>query len=349
VSIERPKGAQGGRAPSAVLLSERSLFRTQLGLATRVQLLGQGVTHGEIRGAIAQGRWRLVARGLYEVVAWPELDGRRLLAACLVTEGVASHASAAWVWGLLDREPKPISVSVVYGRRPIRRITSSRKPGRLLPGWPAVVVNHSSDLSEESTTVWRGIPTTNPLRSLVDLAGDAQPDLLDAAIDAALARKLVTVEGLTAEASRLKSRGRRGPGQLMAGLERRVLVGAPSPSVLESRALRLLKRGGVSVEQCETVVDGGRYRLDIQVGPHLFVELDGYAYHWSPEQKRYDEARRNRLRLLGNEILVYDWGTVMNDGRRLVSEVKSALSAARKREPGGRAAHPSAAPRTGPA
>jgi very-short-patch-repair endonuclease len=347
--MEPPQGVQGVRAPRAVLVAERSIFRTQLGLATRVQLLGQGVTNGEIRGAIAQGRWTPVAPGLYELVAWPELDGRRLLAACLVTEGVASHASAAWVWGLLDHEPKPISVSVVYGRRPIRRVASSRKPGRLLPGLPAVVVSHSSDLSEESTTVWRGIPTTKPLRSLVDLAGDAQPDLLDAAIDVALARELVTVDGLMAEASRLKSRGRRGPGQLVAGLERRLLVGAPSPSVLESRALRLLKRAGVHIEQCETVVDGGRYRLDIQVGPHLFVELDGYAYHWSPEQKRYDEARRNRLRRLGNEILVYGWATVMNDGRRLVSEVKSAVSVMGKREPEGRAAYPSAARRKAPA
>jgi hypothetical protein len=29
------------------------------------------------------------------------------------------------------------------------------------------------------------------------------------------------------------------------------------------------------------------------VSPNLFVELDGYAYHWSPEQKRHDDARRN--------------------------------------------------------
>ncbi len=242
-------------------------------------------------------------------------------------------------------------MTVEHGRHP-QAVTSAQRISRVtlftgLHGGSQCTT--ADDLLEESTTVWRGIPTTKPLRSLVDFAGDAQPDLLDAAIDAALARKLVTVEGLMAEASRLKSRGRRGPAQLVAGLERRVLVGAPSPSVLESRALRLLKRAGVHIEQCETVVDGGRYRLDIQVGPHLFVELDGYAYHWSPEQKRYDEARRNRLRLLGNEILVYDWATVMNDGRRLVSEVKSAVSAMRKREPEGRAAHPSAARRTGPA
>ena len=61
--MEPPQGVQGVRAPRAVLVAERSIFKTQLGLATRVQLLGQGVTNGEIRGAIAQGRWTLVRAG----------------------------------------------------------------------------------------------------------------------------------------------------------------------------------------------------------------------------------------------------------------------------------------------
>ena len=39
----------------------------------------------------------------------------------------------------------------------------------------------------------------------------------------------------------------------------------------------------------------------------MFVEVDGYAYHWSPEQKRYDDARRNKLWLRGFTVLVYDW------------------------------------------
>ena len=41
------------------------------------------------------------------------------------------------------------------------------------------------------------------------MAADSPPALLDEALDAALASRLVTVEGLTAEAMRLKGPGRR--------------------------------------------------------------------------------------------------------------------------------------------
>jgi very-short-patch-repair endonuclease len=157
------------------------------------------------------------------------------------------------------------------------------------------------------------------------MAADSPPALVDEALDAALASRLVTVEGLTAEAMRLKGPGRGGPAHLMKCLASRGFVGAPSPSVLESRALRLLSRSGVKIERCEAVVKGFGYRLDIQLEGQVFVEVDGYAYHWSPEQKRYDDSRRNRLWLLGFTVLVYDWRTVVNQPSRLLAEVKQAL------------------------
>ena len=80
---------------------------------------------------------------------------------------------------------------------------------------------------------------------------------------------------------------------LACQLNKRALAGAPDPSVLESRALRLLARHRVTVQACEVVVDGGRYRIDLKLDERLFVELDGYAYHWSPEHKQYDDARRS--------------------------------------------------------
>jgi Protein of unknown function (DUF559) len=243
---------------------------------------------------------------------------------------VASHASAAWVWGLLRYEPHPPVVSVPRGRHPAGRGGGSqtqRQTRRLrsFPDMSGVRIHHSRDLATGGTSNWRGVPTTNPLRTLVDLAGEPNPELLDEAIDVALATRLVTVEGLLAEAVRLRRQGRRGPAQLIGRLEGRRFAGAPAPSVLESRALRLLSSAGIGVEKCEVVVEGGRYRLDIQLERRLFLELDGYAYHWAPEQKRRDDSRRNRLRVLGFEILVYDWGTVVHEPSRLLGEIKTAL------------------------
>jgi very-short-patch-repair endonuclease len=192
-------------------------------------------------------------------------------------------------------------------------------------------VHRSCDLKSTSIFYRQGIPTTNPMRALVDMAGDAEPALLDEAIDAALADRLVTVDGLLAEAERLARHGRSGPAQLTGRLTKRGFAGAPAPSALESRALRLLAASGVRVEKCEVVVEGTGYRLDIQLDCGLFVELDGYTYHWSPEQKRYDDARRNKLRLMGTEILVYDWQTVTEQGPRMVEEIRMALATRRQR------------------
>jgi very-short-patch-repair endonuclease len=243
---------------------------------------------------------------------------------------------------LLEREPRPAIVSVAHGRHPALPLVTGQV-AELFEGSWTIELRRSRDLSGECTTMRRGTPTTNPLRSLVDLAGDGSPRLLDEAIDVALARKLVTVNALMAEATRLKKPGRRGPAQLMTTLTRRGFAGAPTPSVLESRALRLLKAAGIKVSRCETVVDGGRYRLDIQLGPRLFLEVDGYAYHWSAEHKRHDDVRRNRLRICGQEILVYDWTMVMRHGNRLLSEVKLAIA---KTGPGSQASPAGAAPRT---
>jgi len=88
------------------------------------------------------------------------------------------------------------------------------------------------------------------------------------------------------------------------------------------------------VEKCEVVVEGAGYRLDLQLEGGLFVELDGYSYHWSPDHKRYDDARRNKLRLLGFEILVYDWQTVTKQGRRMVEEIRTALATRQYRRSG---------------
>ncbi len=202
------------------------------------------------------------------------------------------------------------------------------------------IVHRSCDLSSTSISHRQGIPTTNPLRTLVDLAGSAQPALLDEAIDAGLAVRLVTVEGLLAEAGRLARHGRSGPKQLTERLEKRGFAGAPAPSVLESRALRLLAASRVKVEKCEVVVEGTGYRLDVQLEGGLFVELDGYTYHWSPDQKRYDDARRNKLRILGFEILVYDWQTVTSQGRRMVEEIRMALAMRQHRTSGARIGKP---------
>lgn len=164
---------------------------------------------------------------------------------------------------------------------------------------------------------------TNPLRTLVDLASVADDGQLTEAVDNALARKLVTTAALLAEIDRLTKRGRRGVGVLRSHLLDRGFVGAPEPSVLEAHVRRLVLATDLAEPAVEQRAgDEGEYRLDIAWNPIRFaVEVDGYAWHFSPAHKERDETRRNRLKQAGWTLLVYSWRQVLREPERVSREI----------------------------
>jgi hypothetical protein len=117
--------------------------------------------------------------------------------------------------------------------------------------------------------------------------------------------------------------------QLRATLHRRGFIGAPAPSVLESRTLRLLHRSGVRPISCEVEVEGGLFRFDILLAVGLAMEVDGFAYHSSPEAKARDARRRNRIRMGGTFVLEYSWVDIVREPERVSREVLAALVAHR--------------------
>ena len=181
------------------------------------------------------------------------------------------------------------------------------------------------DLDVRHCSTWRGIPCTNPLRTLVDLAGVTHRHHLDDAVDRAIATRLVTVEAIEAEIDRLSQHGRPGVGLLRRALTGRGYSQAPSPSVLESRTLRLLSRGGIQPEGVEVCVDDGRYRLDVALAARLAMEVDGYAYHATPEAMGRDLRRRRDLGRMGWTVLPFTWLDITCDGPRVLQEVRGAL------------------------
>lgn len=288
------------------------LFASQYGLIRRSDLRCLGIDSRIERRRLATGEWVSVGRRVLRLAAHPTSPEQLLLAACLEAgpSAIASHQSAAWLWDLTDAPARPA-------------ITTRRVAGAKVT-WADV--HRPCDLPLH-TLRRRGIPVTDPLRALVDMAGVVGPSALDAAIDAALARRLITAAGLMAELNRLGRRGRRGVAPMRKALRRRGIVGAPSPSVLESRFLRLLWQNGIQPIGVEvTVGPDGEYRLDTLISQTVAAEVDGFAYHHTPEQKARDEHRRNQLRLSGLFLLVYTWRDVQVDAQRVVSEIRQALA-----------------------
>jgi len=92
--------------------------------------------------------------------------------------------------------------------------------------------------------------------------------------------------------------------------------------------LRTLRDHGVCAPKAEVCWGPNqRYRLDFAY-PHLrlVIEVNGWAYHSSPEQARRDATRRNALNRAGWTVLEFDWWDVTHEPHRVAAEVAAALA-----------------------
>ena len=281
-------------------------MRAEHGIITKDTLVG--VPRGVVRHAVASGRWQQLFEGVYRVVGAPETDESVLFAACNASNGIASHRSALWLWGVAGRRLDVVEVTVPLHRAP--------KP-------PGVVVHRSRDTCTPSMR--RGIAVTNPMRTLVD-AGAVVPKLLVAqALDAAVAHRLVTAQAVEAELARLARRGRPGIGVLRSVLEDRDCIGR-SPSVVEQRAARLFATSRVLPAPVPELIAGpnGEFRLDFPWPEALLdVELDGWEWHSSYAASLLDKRRNNALIRQGYALLRYGWLDLVRRPRAVLREVEA--------------------------
>lgn len=292
------------------LLMQR--FRRQHGVMSRSELRAEGVTAAQERAAVARGEWERPTRRVVRNAGSAITPEQGLMIALLEMgpTAIVSHQSAAWLWRLVG---PPARHAVTVG---------------LDTAWRSGAFDlHRLSGSPPAISMRGQFPTTNPLRTLVDLAGVVPPAELDDAVDRAIALKLVTVTGLQAEVGRLSRQGRKGTGALRRGLVRRGLAEGPHPSVLEARFHRLLDIGGLRAEAVEVVAgEDGQFRIDARLDGTVHVEVDGHSFHSTPEQKAADDRRRNELRMAGIFLLVYSWQDVLKDGRRIIAEMHQALA-----------------------
>lgn len=223
----------------------------------------------------------------------------------------ASHATAAWVQGIVERPPSVVHIMV----------------GIPHPLHLAGVVVHRCDTEVLKSRSVRGLRCTDPTLTLVDLAASVGPGELADALDRALSKRLVRVRDLTEATLGPGFAGRRGVGRLRRCLEARGDLGMPSPSVLESRMTRLMHAHNLPPARAECVAGpNGEYRLDYAYEVRrVAVEVFGYTWHHSPEQMAYDLARQRQLVLGGWTVLIFTWQDVTDDPERVAAELRQAL------------------------
>jgi very-short-patch-repair endonuclease len=202
----------------------------------------------------------------------------------VVWPAVASHGSAAYLWGLYRYAPDTIDVTA-----PIRR--RAKRPFR---------VHFSSILAPEDREEREGIPVTSVPRMLLDLAIRARPDQLDRLLERAEERDLLDVAAIEALLARVG--GHRGRGRLARALA----LYQPDPAFTRSRFeksfLRRVRAAGLPVASMNLNVAG--YELDAYWPEYRFaVELDLFETHGTRAAFERDRLRQEELKLLGIEMI----------------------------------------------
>jgi hypothetical protein len=134
----------------------RELAGRQSGNVSRQQLLALGLGVEAIKARLRTGSFVAHYWGVY-ALAPARQDPQALIAAAVLAGGphaVASHASAAWLWGFVPRYEPPPEISLPTGDRRPRHILTHRCPS----------------LQPRDIPRQRAIPTTTPARTTLDLA-----------------------------------------------------------------------------------------------------------------------------------------------------------------------------------
>lgn len=261
-------------------------------------------------GVRSVGRWISTGRLVRLHPGWvtlPELADDwtvRAHAATTYAGGALSHMSALAVHRVVDTEVTRLDVTVT----PDRRARTSR--------WVRV---HRSRIPFRVVQA-RGLPATTVARALVDTWGDAHRH-----------RALRGFDGVAREALLRATRERRvTPSDLLGELATRPelpgraalqelarLAARGAHSALEVAAVRrVLDLAGLPPyeQQFRVVLPGGAVALDA-AWPEvkLAVELDGTAFHSSPEARERDMRRDAALAALGWLVLRFSHRQITRD------------------------------------
>jgi very-short-patch-repair endonuclease len=293
------------RTPDGHALAE--LARRQHGVVSRRQLLELGHARATISVWEKDGKIHRIHRGVYAVghegLSWQG----RLQAAVLANEpAVASHITAAWIWGLLRTRPGTFHLTA-----PTRRHRKEK------------VVVHFARLETDDVTTVDGIPVTSPGRTVLDLAPNKSWRDLGRFLrclddDELLDRRRV-------EALLSRTAGHPGNAKLTAALRAYKPETATLRSDLEKRFRDLVFVAGLPRPQMNALVEG--YELDAYWEAEGFaVELDVYATHGSPRSFEADRERADDLLLAGIELIRITDVRLDREPRETVARVAAHLA-----------------------
>ena len=270
----------------------------QRGLVTLHQARAAGVSRRGLQWRLKSGRWIKVLPGVFAAAEphdpWLQsLEAARLWTGDAIVMGLA----AAGLWGLDGISAGAVEIG-----------TETRKRH------PDIVVHHDMSFDDEDLIRQRGLLTTTPTRTLIDISAFVTDSQLMQALDSALRRDLTFVPLIRSRLDSIGTKGRRGTKTLQKLLADRELGSGLTESPLEVKVEGVLRRAGLDPPVRQFTItgpDGTTVRLDFawpeqKVG----IEADGFRWHNDFERWQQDAHKHNVLQEM-------DWRIVRATHRSL--------------------------------
>jgi very-short-patch-repair endonuclease len=280
-------------------------LRRNDGVITLAQARRVGLSPKAVQRRVASGRWVRCSRGVYFVDDRPFTNAARIRAAVwgYGEHAAASGLTAAWWHDLTKFAPDIVEVTV-----PRNSHGRSRDGSRL----------RRRDLNPSDVVLHRGIRVTalalTVIESAVKKRGGAN------LMDSALQRRLGLHDLWRAH---LRNKGRHGSQRA-----RRLLHAASDGARSEAERLlvKLLREAGITGWRTNYPI--GPYKVDVAFSaPKVVIEADGWAFHSDQEVFQNDRKRQNYLTLMGWQVLRFTWLDLVEYPRRVIAEIRSAISA----------------------
>lgn len=289
-----------------------ALAMGQHGVVSHGQLLALGYSRGAI-GRLAGAGWlHRLHRGVYAVGHAAVSRHGLCLAAVLACgeNAVASHQSAAWLWGLSPR----------FAAMP--HVTAPRR-GHVRA---TIHLHHSTIFEEADLTTCDGVPVTSVPRTSLDMAAVSARKGVEGLLEKAERMSLLEVTEIEA----ILARSGRHPGRRIL---RQALAIYRDPVMTRARSERLLlaivRRAGLPRPAINYSIAG--MEIDAYWETERFaVEVDGYATHGTRAAFERDPLRIEELKLLGIDAIRITASRIEREPSQVGQRLRALLQARRR-------------------
>ena len=293
------------------------LATRQHGVVARAQLLAAAVSRDQIDWRRRNNRLHEAHRGVYLVGhTVPTQHGRDMAALLACGEGaVLSHRSAAALWGLLSYPASGRAcVTVPPGQ-------SATRPG---------IKIHRAAVAGTDVRRRERMALTSPPRTILDLAGELDAEMLERLVAEADYRRLASARELGDQLER--NPGKPGNARLRSVLD---LPGGPARtrSPAERQMLRLLRGAGFTGYELNLRIHG--FEVDVLWRELSFaVEIDGYQAHSGRLAFERDRLKVATLKAHGLDVMPITPRQLRDDPDGVAARLLRALELAGYRGPG---------------